>query len=40
VLTFGVGMNFSPSPRRVLAIGGRMFPVVRSWNARFVMRGK
>jgi hypothetical protein len=40
VLTFGVGMNFSPSPRRVLAIGGRMFPVVRSWNARFVTRGK
>ena len=40
VLTFGVGMNFSPSPRRVLAIKGRMFPVVRSWNARFVTRGK
>lgn len=40
VLTFGVGMNFRPSPRRVLAIGGRMFPVVRSWNARFVTRGK
>ena len=40
VLTFGVGMNFSPSPRRVLAIRGRMFPVVRSWNARLMTRGK
>ena len=40
VLTFCVGMNFSPSPRRVLAIGGRMLPVVRSWNARFVTGGK
>ncbi len=41
VLTFGVGMNFSLSPRRVLAIGGRMFPAaVRSWNAGFVTRGK
>ena len=40
VLTFGVRMTFSPSPKRVLAIKGRMFPVVRLQNARFVTRGK
>ena len=40
VLTFGVGMNFKPRPSRVLAIGDRMPPVVRSWNARFVIGGK
>jgi len=37
VLIFGVGMNLRPRPSSVLAIGGRMPPVVRSWNARFVM---
>ena len=35
VLIFGVGMNLRPRPSSVLAIGGRMSPVVRSWNARF-----
>ena len=35
VLSFGVGMNFRPRPSSVLAIGGRMPPVVRSCNARF-----
>ena len=35
VLSFGVGINFRPRPSSVLAIGGRMPPVVRSWNARF-----
>ena len=40
VLTFRVGMNFKPNPSSVLAIGGRMPPVVRSWNARFVTGGK
>ena len=40
VLTFGVGMNFNPRPSRMLAIGGRMSPVVRSWNASFVTGGK
>ena len=39
VLTFGVGMYFKPSPSSVLASGGRMHPVVRSWNARFVTGG-
>ncbi len=29
VLSFGVGMNFRPSLSSVLAIGGRMPPVVR-----------
>ena len=40
VLLFGVGMNLRPRPSSVLAIGGRMLPVVRSWNARLVTRGK
>ena len=40
VLTFGVGMNFRPKPSSVLAFGGRMPPVVRSWKARFVTGGK
>jgi len=40
VFTWGVGMYFNPSPRSVLAIGGRIFPVVRSWNARFETGGK
>ncbi len=40
VVTWGVGMHFKPSLRSVLAIGGRMFPVVRSWNARFETGGK
>ena len=35
VLIFVVGMNLRPRPSSVLAIGGRMSPVVRSWNARF-----
>jgi len=35
VLVFGVGMNLRPRPSSVFAIGGRMPPVVRSWNARF-----
>lgn len=35
VLSFGVGINFRPRPSSVLALGGRMPPVVRSWNARF-----
>ena len=37
VLSFGVGMNFRPRPSSALAIGGRMPPVVRSWNARCSM---
>ena len=40
VFILGVGIYFKPSPRSVLAIGGRMSPVVRSWNARFEMGGK
>ena len=40
VLSFGVGINFRPRPSSVLAIGGRMPPVVRSWKARFVTGGK
>ena len=40
VFTWGVGMYFKPCPRSVFAIGGRIFPVVRSWNARFEMGGK
>jgi len=40
VLSFGVGMNFRPRPSSVLAIGGRMPPVVRSWNARLETGGK
>ena len=40
VMTFGVGMNFKPRLSRVLAIGGRMPPVVRSSNAIFVTGGK
>ena len=38
VVTWGVGIK--PSPRNVLAIGGRMFPVLRLWNARFETGGK
>ena len=34
VLVFGFGMNLRPRLSSVLAIGGRMLPVVRSWNAR------
>ena len=30
VLSFGVGMNFRPRPSSVLAIGGKMPPIVRS----------
>ena len=40
VLIFGVGMNLRPRPSSVLAIGGRMSPVVRLWNARFETGGK
>ena len=35
----GVGMNFIPSPRMVLAAWGMMLPSVRSWKARFSMVG-
>ncbi len=40
VLVYGVGMNLRPRPSSVLAIGGRMLPVVRSWNVRLETGGK
>lgn len=40
MLSRGVGMYFSPSPRRELAVGGSVPFVVRSWNARLFTFGK